>query len=178
MANCPAACGDHRSVGFCSREDLMASKAAARNTPRAGRAQAVPPSQERGVRRRLLESAPTPARAVWANKEFCNPQLSRFSRWLNPCVVAACRPPIPPLGCLFYFFLSFSRGSRGGYPLAALGSEEWCNPSHGGVFSDGRPSVHGVACECVTHTHTELPLLRLPRLVPEARRVSPTSPRT
>ena len=25
---------------------------------------------------------------------------------------------------------------------------------------------------------TELPLLRLPRLVPEARRVSPTSPRT
>ena len=38
-----------------------------------------------------------------------------------------------------------SRGSRGGYPLAALGSEDWCNPSHGGVFSDGRPSVHGVA---------------------------------
>ena len=45
-----------------------------------------------------------------------------------------------------------------------LGSEDWCNPSHGGVFSDGRPSVHG-----------ELPLLRLPRLVPQARRVSPTS---
>ena len=22
-----------------------------------------------------------------------------------------------------------SRGSRGGYPLAALGSEDWCNPS-------------------------------------------------
>ena len=38
-----------------------------------------------------------------------------------------------------------SRGSRGGYPLAALGSEDWCNPVHGGVFSDGRPSVHGVA---------------------------------
>ena len=38
-----------------------------------------------------------------------------------------------------------SRGSRGGYPLAALGSEDWCNPSHGGVFSGGRPSVHGVA---------------------------------
>ncbi|EOD34197.1 hypothetical protein EMIHUDRAFT_201844 [Emiliania huxleyi CCMP1516] len=30
--------------------------------------------------------------------------------------------------------------SSGGYPLAALGSEDWCNPSHGGVFSDGRPS--------------------------------------
>ena len=29
--------------------------------------------------------------------------------------------------------------------MAALGSEDWCNPSHGGVFSDGRPSVHGVA---------------------------------
>ena len=28
---------------------------------------------------------------------------------------------------------------------AALGSEDWCNPVHGGVFSDGRPSVHGVA---------------------------------
>ena len=38
-----------------------------------------------------------------------------------------------------------ARGSRGGYPLAALGSEDWCNPSHGGVFSGGRPSVHGVA---------------------------------
>jgi len=24
-----------------------------------------------------------------------------------------------------------SRGSRGGHPLAALGSEDWCNPSHG-----------------------------------------------
>ena len=23
----------------------------------------------------------------------------------NPCVVAACRPPIPPLGCMFSFFL-------------------------------------------------------------------------
>ena len=31
----------------------------------------------------------------------------------NPCVVAACRSPIPPLGCLFYFFLSGVR-----YPLA------------------------------------------------------------
>ena len=41
-------------------------------------------------------------------------------------------------------YLLLSRGSRGGYPLAALGSEDWCNPSHGGVFSDGRPSVHGV----------------------------------
>jgi len=40
---------------------------------------------------------------------------------------------------------TLSRGSRGGYPLAALGSEDWCNPSHGGVFSGGRPSVHGVA---------------------------------
>ena len=33
-----------------------------------------------------------------------------------------------------------SQSSRGGYPLAALGSEDWC-----GVVSDGRPSVHGVA---------------------------------
>ena len=48
---------------------------------------------------------------------------------------------------LFVFtdLVARSRGSRGGYPLAALGSEDWCNPSHGGVFSDGRPSVHGVA---------------------------------
>ena len=38
-----------------------------------------------------------------------------------------------------------SRGSRGGYPLAALGSEDWCDAIHAGVFSDGRPSVHGVA---------------------------------
>ena len=38
-----------------------------------------------------------------------------------------------------------SRGSRGGYLLAALGSEDWCDPIQGGVFSDGRPSVHGVA---------------------------------
>ena len=33
-----------------------------------------------------------------------------------------------------------SRGSRGGYPLAALGSEDWCDAIHAGVFSDGRPS--------------------------------------
>ena len=38
-----------------------------------------------------------------------------------------------------------SRGSRGGYPLAALGSEDWCDAIHAGVFSGGRPSVHGVA---------------------------------
>ena len=38
-----------------------------------------------------------------------------------------------------------SRGLEVGYPSAALGSEDWCNPVHGGVFSDGRPSVHGVA---------------------------------
>ena len=28
-----------------------------------------------------------------------------FLSFFNPCVVAACRPPIPPLGCLFSFFL-------------------------------------------------------------------------
>ena len=33
-----------------------------------------------------------------------------------------------------------SRGSRGGYPLAALGSEDWRDAIHVGVFSDGRPS--------------------------------------
>ena len=39
-----------------------------------------------------------------------------------------------------------SRGSRGGYPLrlAALGSEDWCDAVHTGVFSHGRP-VRGVA---------------------------------
>ena len=41
--------------------------------------------------------------------------------------------------------LERSRGLEVGYPLAALGSEDWCDPVHGGVFSDGRPSVHGVA---------------------------------
>ena len=46
-----------------------------------------------------------------------------------------------------------SRGSRGGYPLVALGSEGWSDAIHAGVFSGGRPSVHW-----------ELPLLRLPRL--------------
>ena len=35
--------------------------------------------------------------------------------------------------------------ARGGYPLAALGSEDWCDAIHAGVFSGGRPSVHGVA---------------------------------
>ena len=40
---------------------------------------------------------------------------------------------------------TLSRGSRGGYPLAALGSEDWCDAIHAGVFSGGRPSVHGVA---------------------------------
>ena len=46
----------------------------------------------------------------------------------------------PALGmCQLHF------GSRGGYPLAALGSEDWCDAIHAGVFSDGRPSVHGVA---------------------------------
>ena len=29
--------------------------------------------------------------------------------------------------------------------LAALGSEDWCDVIHAGVFSGGRPSVHGVA---------------------------------
>ena len=32
-----------------------------------------------------------------------------------------------------------------GYPSAALGSEHWCDVIHAGVFSGGRPSVHGVA---------------------------------
>ena len=36
-------------------------------------------------------------------------------------------------------------GGQGGYPLAALGSEDWCDAIHAGVFSGGRPSVHGVA---------------------------------
>ena len=59
--------------------------------------------------------------------------------------LAGAHLPRPP-ACRFYLptYLG-SRGSRGGYPLAALGSEDWCNPSHGGVFSGGRPSVHGVA---------------------------------
>ena len=38
-----------------------------------------------------------------------------------------------------YTWISF------GYPLAALGSEDWCDAIHAGVFSGGRPSVHGVA---------------------------------
>ena len=33
----------------------------------------------------------------------------------------------------------------GGYPLAALGSEDWCDAIHAGVLAGGRPSVHGVA---------------------------------
>ena len=47
-----------------------------------------------------------------------------------------------------------SRGSRGGYPLVALGSEDWCDAIHAGVFLTADR-------QC-----TELPLLRLPRLVP------------
>ena len=39
-----------------------------------------------------------------------------------------------PLEQAFPLAPRLSRGSRGGYPLAALGSEDWCNPSHGGVF--------------------------------------------
>ena len=35
--------------------------------------------------------------------------------------------------------------NQGGYPFAALGSEDWCDAIHAGVVSDGRPSVHGVA---------------------------------
>ena len=34
--------------------------------------------------------------------------------------------------------------------MAALGSEDWCNPSQGGVFSDGRPSVP--VCTCYVKT--------------------------
>ena len=49
--------------------------------------------------------------------------------------------------------------------MAALGSEDWCNPSHGGVFSGGDR-------QC-----TELPLLRLPRLVPEVVGCDPFVPR-
>ena len=56
----------------------------------------------------------------------------------------------------YKFFFALSRGSRGGSPLAALGSEDWCDAIHAGVFSGGRPS------QC---TDSELPLLRLPRLV-------------
>ena len=44
------------------------------------------------------------------------------------------------------------RGSRGGYPLAALGSEDWCNPSHGGV----RASVQTNKYLCLASTHTAL----------------------
>ena len=51
-----------------------------------------------------------------------------------------------PLGGAFPSrFSPLSRGSRGGYPLAALGSEDWCDAIHAGVFSGGRLSVHGVA---------------------------------
>ena len=38
----------------------------------------------------------------------------------------------------------FSRGSRGGM-IAGWKYLARCDPIHGGVFSDGRPSVHGVA---------------------------------
>ena len=49
--------------------------------------------------------------------------------------------------------------------MAALGSEDWCDAIHAGVFSDGDR-------QC-----TELPLLRLPRLVPEVVGCDPFVPR-
>ena len=52
---------------------------------------------------------------MWRTTELVSGELAdvgaveknSLEHWhdINPCVVAACRPPIPPLGCLFSFFL-------------------------------------------------------------------------
>ena len=56
----------------------------------------------------------------------------------------ACRAPPHDSTPTASFDVSLEVLERG-YPLAALGSEDWCDAIHAGMFSGGRPSVHGVA---------------------------------
>ena len=79
-----------------------------------------------------------------ATRSFClcvvclkavSPLLAVVVLSLSPSSARSSRPHSgdrPRGGC--------SRGSRGGYPFAALGSEVWCDAIHAGVFSDG-PTV-------------------------------------
>ena len=49
----------------------------------------------------------------------CHPAVFLLSTFSLPSLLPLCRPPIPPLGCLFYFFLSCRSANSPSEPSAA-----------------------------------------------------------